>query len=216
MSILTILLYIICIILLLILIFLIIGLKFRIFLDFHEKFYGKFELYIFKKIRIIKKEIPEKEDKDKEKEKEDEEKEDEKNQSLKEKYEKNKDLINEIIENNGPFIEIVKIIKDSIKHSKTEGSIIYGLESPVDTAELGGFLWTITGILNSGKNTNITVDPVWNEFYLEFTIDTNFELSLLIPIIKILKIIIKNPTRAIVLKLIKRKLRKKDEPKKNN
>ncbi|WP_295722549.1 DUF2953 domain-containing protein [uncultured Methanobrevibacter sp.] len=142
---------------------------------------------------------------------------DEKNEkTLKEKYEDNKDLINDIIANKEPFIEIVKIIKNSIKHSKTEGTIIYGLESPVDTAEIGGFLWTITGILNSGKNTKITVDPVWNKFYLEFTIDTNFKLSLLIPIIKILKIIMKNPTRDIVIKLIKMNPRKKDGHKREN
>ena len=121
----------------------------------------------------------------------------------------------DVIENNKAFIQIVKIIKNYVKHEKTNGSIVYGLESPVSTAEIGGFLWTITGILNSGKNTNITVDPVFNQFYLEFTIDTNFEIKLLIPIIKILKIIIRNPTRTIIIKLIKI-LRKKDESKGEN
>ncbi len=207
MSILTILLYIICIILILILICLIIGLKFHIFLDLHEEFYGNFEIYIFKKIKILKKEISNKKDLiDKKKDETDEKN----KKTLKEKYEDNKDLINEIIANKEPFIEIIKIIKNSIKHSKTEGSIIYGLESPVDTAKIGGFLWTITGILNLGKNTKITVDPVWNEYYLEFTIDTNFELSLLMTIIKILKIIMKKPTRTIVIKIIKMRPRKKD------
>lgn len=206
MSILTILLYIICIILILILICLIIGLKLHIFLDFHEEFYGNFEIYIFKKIKILKKEISNKKLIEKKKDETGEKN----KKTLKEKYEDNKDLINEIIANKEPFIEIVKIIKNSIKHSKTEGSIIYGLESPVDTAKIGGFLWTITGILNTGKNTKITVDPIWNEFYLEFTIDTNFEISLLNSIIKILKIIMKNPTRTIVIKLIKMRPRKKD------
>ena len=210
MSLLTILLYIICLILILIFLFLIIGLQFHIFLEFHDDFFGKIEVNIFKKIKIYKKEIPEKN-----KEKKESSKKKDDNRNIKEKYDENEDLIKDVIENNKAFIQIVKIIKNYVKHEKTNGSIVYGLESPVSTAKIGGFLWTITGILNSGKNTNITVDPVFNQFYLEFTIDTNFEIKLLIPIIKILKIIIRNPTRTIIIKLIKI-LRKKDESKGEN
>ena len=50
MSLLTILLYIICLILILIFLFLIIGLQFHIFLEFHDDFFGKIEVNIFKKI----------------------------------------------------------------------------------------------------------------------------------------------------------------------
>ena len=51
MSLLTILLYIICLILILIFLFLIIGLQFHIFLEFHDDFFGKIEVNIFKKIK---------------------------------------------------------------------------------------------------------------------------------------------------------------------
>lgn len=177
----------ILIILILIIIILFIGLKIEIECNYNEKFKGLINISLIG-ISIYKKEIPNKN-------------ENKKNNKNNKSKKDNKTLIKEIIKNKSEIKKILKILKKNSKY-QTIGKIRFGLNSPVDTAEIAGILWGLTGIINN-KNRNIQIEPIFNKEIIEFEFKSEIKINILIFTIKIMNIIIKEPMKTLIKNIIK-------------
>ncbi|OWT32387.1 hypothetical protein BGI41_07920 [Methanobrevibacter sp. 87.7] len=186
MNIALIILYTILIILILIIIILYIGLKIDLKFNYNKEFKGLINISLIG-IKIYKKEIPVKNKED--------EKEDNKTNI------NNKNLIKEVIRNRNEIKKILKILKENSKY-KTEGKLIFGFDSPVNTAEIAGILWGLTSIFNN-NNFNIQIEPVFNKETIEFEFKMNININLLVFIIKTLNIIRKEPMKTFIKNTIK-------------
>ena len=76
------------------------------------------------------------------------------------------------------------------------------MNSPVDTAEIAGILWGLTGIINN-KNRNIQIEPIFNKEIIEFEFKSEIKINILIFTIKIMNIIIKEPMKTLIKNIIK-------------
>ena len=151
---LNILLMIILIIILTIITLLLLGI--RISFEFKKagsEFEGCLKILIFKKIKIYSKQYP---SQSKDKSKTEDKKEDENSRDIKKILELDKNSINHILE----FLK--KAIK-SIKVSKIENHLIFGLDSYADTGEYIGIIWSVFAIIDSfDKNIKLTAEPYFN------------------------------------------------------
>ena len=151
---LNILLMIILIIILTIITLLLLGI--RISFEFKKagsEFEGCLKILIFKKIKIYSKQYP---SQSKDKSKTEDKKEDENSRDIKKILELAKPCINDILE----FLK--KAIK-SIKVSKIENHLIFGLDSYADTGEYIGIIWSVFAIIDSfDKNIKLTAEPYFN------------------------------------------------------
>ena len=151
---LNILLMIILIIILTIITLLLLGI--RISFEFKKagsEFEGCLKILIFKKIKIYSKQYP---SQSKDKSKTEDKKEDENSRNIKKILELAKPCINDILE----FLK--KAIK-SIKVSKIENHLIFGLDSYADTGEYIGIIWSVFAIIDSfDKNIKLTAEPYFN------------------------------------------------------
>ena len=151
---LNILLMIILIIILTIITLLLLGI--RISFEFKKagsEFEGCLKILLFKKIKIYSKQYP---SQSKDKSKTEDKKEDENSRNIKKILELAKPCINDILE----FLK--KAIK-SIKVSKIENHLIFGLDSYADTGEYIGIIWSVFAIIDSfDKNIKLTAEPYFN------------------------------------------------------
>ena len=151
---LNILLMIILIIILTIITLLLLGI--RISFEFKKagsEFEGCLKILIFKKIKIYSKQYP---SQSKDKSKTEDKKEDENSRDIKKILELAKPCINDIL----GFLK--KAIK-SIKVSKIENHLIFGLDSYSDTGEYIGIIWSVFAIIDSfDKNIKLTAEPYFN------------------------------------------------------
>ena len=151
---LNILLMIILIIILTIITLLLLGI--RISFEFKKagsEFEGCLKILIFKKIKIYSKQYP---SQSKDKSKTEDKKEDENSRNIKKILELAKPCINDIL----GFLK--KAIK-SIKVSKIENHLIFGLDSYADTGEYIGIIWSVFAIIDSfDKNIKLTAEPYFN------------------------------------------------------
>lgn len=151
---LNILLMIILIIILTIITLLLLGI--RISFEFKKagsEFEGCLKILIFKKIKIYSKQYP---SQNKDKTETEDKKEDENSQDIKKILELAKPCINDILR----FLK--KAIK-SIKVSKIENHLIFGLDSYADTGEYIGIIWSVFAIIDSfDKNIKLTAEPYFN------------------------------------------------------
>ena len=151
---LNILLMIILIIILTIITLLLLGI--RISFEFKKagsEFEGCLKILIFKKIKIYSKQYP---SQSKDKSKTEDKKEDENSRDIKKILELAKPCINDIL----GFLK--KAIK-SIKVSKIENHLIFGLDSYADTGEYIGIIWSVFAIIDSfDKNIKLTAEPYFN------------------------------------------------------
>ena len=151
---LNILLMIILIIILTIITLLLLGI--RISFEFKKagsEFEGCLKILIFKKIKIYSKQYP---SQSKDKSKTEDKKEDENSRNIKKILELAKPCIKDILE----FLK--KAIK-SIKVSKIENHLIFGLDSYADTGKYIGIIWSVFAIIDSfDKNIKLTAEPYFN------------------------------------------------------
>ncbi|MBR3141065.1 MAG: DUF2953 domain-containing protein [Methanobrevibacter sp.] len=118
-----------------------------------SEFEGCLKILIFKKIKIYSKQYP---SQNKDKTETEDKKEDENSQDIKKILELAKPCINDIL----GFLK--KAIK-SIKVSKIENHLIFGLDSYADTGEYIGIIWSVFAIIDSfDKNIKLTAEPYFN------------------------------------------------------
>ena len=161
---------------------------------------GVIEIY-WSKIRLINKEIYPKE------KKEDKENKEKKSTSNIKKY---KPLIKEGKITIKELIKLILKSKDSIHIEKLYIDLILGLNSSVDTSKTMGWFWIIGTPLNLKDNCNVYGECDFSKERLDFTLDLKIKISLLIPLLRLIKLLLKKPTIKLIKDFIKIK-RSKNE-----
>lgn len=168
-----------------------------LFIPFHISFYmekkdmdvgGYFQLK-WLRIRLLKRTIPEEENEKKE-EKEKKER----------KYSLN-DVLDVLRKFMAAFDYLTPILRAFIKSLDLEKLFLnlnLGFSSPVTTAEVCGFIWSIIPLLNLKPPINLSVTPDFGKSKFDGTVDFELKLTLYRIVGALLKAITKKPVRELI------------------
>ncbi len=141
------------------------------------------------KIRLIKRTIPEEKKKEK---KEEEEK--------KRKF--SIDDIFTVLKNfMAAFEHLIPILRafiESIKLEKLSLSLNLGFTSPVSTALISGYFWSISSILNLIPTVNLSMTPDFQKSKVDGSFEFELKLTLYLIVAALLKAFTKKPVRKLV------------------
>ena len=166
-------------------------------IPFHISFYiqkremnisGNFKIR-WLKIRIIQRDIPT------------EKKEEEKKEVKKERkfnLEQVLKILNQFIEAFDYITPLIPAFLRSITLKKVSLNLNLGFYSPVDTAMINGYIWSISSILNTIPLISISTTPDFQESKLDGSFELNLKLKLLWIVIASLKAFTKKPVRDLV------------------
>jgi hypothetical protein len=145
------------------------------------------------RIKILKREIPPKEEEEKEVKKEIE------------KKPKKEWTLDRIIKTLNLFIESMPYFENiffafirSITIERFNMNLKLGMDSPVDTAEMAGFFWSVLPTVNLIPKVSIHMQPVFMKSTFEGEIDFELKIRLLWIVVESLKAIIKKPVRNLI------------------
>lgn len=145
------------------------------------------------KIRIIKREIPSEEEKKEEEKQEKDEK---------PRAEWNLDRIvkvfNLFLEALPYFGRIFRSMIRSIDLERFLFNLKFGLDSPVDTAEILGISWSMASIINLIPKITINITPVFMQPTLDVKIELEFKIKLFWIVIESLRAFTKKPVRNLI------------------
>jgi hypothetical protein len=144
------------------------------------------------RIRILRREIPLKEEK-KEKKK------------AVEKKPKAEWTIDRIIKIFNLFLESMPYLKNifyafprSITIERLKMNIVLGMDSPVDTAQLAGVFWSLLPTVNLIPKVSVNMRPVFMKSTFECNLDFEIKIRLFWITVEVLKAIIKKPVRSLI------------------
>jgi hypothetical protein len=144
------------------------------------------------RIRILKREIPIKE----------EEKEEKKEVEKKAKAEW---TINRIIKIFNLFLEALPYFENifyaflrSITVEKLKMELALGMDSPVDTAQMAGFFWSLLPTVNLIPRVSIHMRPVFMKSTFEGNLEFELKIRLFWIVFESLKAITKKPVRSLI------------------
>jgi hypothetical protein len=140
------------------------------------------------KIRIIQRDIPT--------EKKEEEKEVKKERKF--NLEQLLKILNQFIEAFDYIKPLIPAFLRSITLKNLSLDLNLGFYSPVDTAMINGYIWSISSILNNIPLISISTTPDFQESKLEGSFELNLKLKLLWIVIASLKAFTKKPVRDLV------------------
>ena len=144
------------------------------------------------KIRIIKRDIPT----EKKEEKEEEE------VKKKTKREWNLDRIikvfNLFLEALPHFEKVLYAFFKSITLERFNLDFIMGLDSPVDTAQMAGFFWSLLPMVNLVPKISINMRPVFMKTTFEGNLELELKIKLLWIVVESLKAFTKKPVRNLI------------------
>jgi hypothetical protein len=140
------------------------------------------------KIRIIQRDIPT--------EKKEEEKEVKKERKF--NLEQLLKILNQFIEAFDYIKPLIPAFLRSITLKNLSLDLNLGFYSPVDTAMINGYIWSISSILNKIPLISISTTPDFQESKLEGSFELNLKLKLLWIVIASLKAFTKKPVRDLV------------------
>ena len=95
------------------------------------------------------------------------------------------------------ILRIFQAFLRSVSIKRISINSIIGLDSPVDTAILNGYLLGLASIINIFPKTNFTVDPDFNKERIDGSILIEIKLRLLWIVIESLKAFTKKPVRSL-------------------
>jgi hypothetical protein len=143
------------------------------------------------KIRIIKRDIP-----SEKKEKKEEE------VKKKKKSEWNIDrfirVFNLFLEALPHFEKVLYAFFKSITLERFDLDFIMGLDSPVDTAQLAGFFWSILPMVNLVPKISINMRPIFLKTTFEGNLEVELKIKLLWIVVESLKAFTKKPVRNLI------------------
>jgi Protein of unknown function (DUF2953) len=183
------------IILLIILIASIMLIPFHISLNLNSKgldYDGYFKL-TWLRIRILRREIPLKEE-----EKEKEEKEVEKKAKAEWTLDRIIKIFNLFLESLPYFENIFYASLRSVTIERIKMDFILGMDSPVDTAQLAGIFWSILPTVNLIPKVSIHMRPVFMKSTFEGNLDFEIKIRLFWIAVEALKAITKKPVRSLI------------------
>jgi hypothetical protein len=178
------------IILLVIIIASIMLIPFHITLNLDNKgldYKGYFKL-TWLRIRILQREIPLKEEK----------KEVEKKTKAEWTLNRIIKIFNLFLESMPYFENIFYAFLRSITIEKLNLNLALGMDSPVDTAQMAGFSWSILPTLNLIPKVSIHMNPVFMKSTFEGNLDFELKIRLFWIVVEALKAITKKPVRGLI------------------
>ena len=183
------------IILLVILIASIMLIPFHINLNLNNKgldYNGYFKL-TWLRIRILRREIPLKEEK-----KEKKEKEAEKEAKAEWTLDRIMKIFNLFLESLPYFENIFYASLRSVTIERIKMDFVLGMDSPVDTAELAGIFWSVLPTVNLIPKVSIHMRPVFMKSTFEGNLNFEIKIRLLWIAVEALKAITKKPVRSLI------------------
>lgn len=178
---------IILIIILFIILLLILGIK--ISFEYSKtgiEFKGCMKIIIFKKISVYTSHFPDSDDDD-----EDEDK-PHKKHDVKKIYNLAKPCLNDIT-------DYIKTVVKTIKITRIENHIIFGMESFADTGKYIGMIWAVLAMLNPiDKNIKLSAEPSFSEAKLDASGRNEVEIYPLKFIVPTLRLLLKKPVRLLI------------------
>jgi len=142
------------------------------------------------KIKILKREIPSKEEKKEEKV--------EKKVETEWTLDRIIKVFNLFLESLPYFENIIYAFIRSITLERFSLDFNIGLDSPVDTAEIAGVFWSILPMVNLIPKVSINMRPVFMKMTLEGNIYFEIKIKLLWIVVESLKAITKKPVRNLI------------------
>ena len=142
------------------------------------------------KIKILKREIPSKEDKKEEKV--------EKKVKTEWTLDRIIKVFNLFLESLPYFENIIYAFLRSITLERFRLDFNIGLDSPVDTAEIAGVFWSILPMVNLIPKVSINMRPVFMKTTLEGNMYFEIKIKLLWIVVESLKAITKKPVRNLI------------------
>ena len=142
------------------------------------------------KIKILKREIPSKEDKKEEKV--------EKKVKTEWTLDRIIKVFNLFLESLPYFENIIYAFLRSITLERFRLDFNIGLDSPVDTAEIAGIFWSILPMVNLIPKVSINMRPVFIKTTLEGNMYFEIKIKLLWIVVESLKAITKKPVRNLI------------------
>ena len=142
------------------------------------------------KIKILKREIPSKEDKKEEKV--------EKKVKTEWTLDRIIKVFNLFLESLPYFENIIYAFLRSITLERFSLDFNIGLDSPVDTAEIAGIFWSILPMVNLIPKVSINMRPVFIKTTLEGNMYFEIKIKLLWIVVESLKAITKKPVRNLI------------------
>jgi hypothetical protein len=143
------------------------------------------------KIRILKRDIPSQEKEEKEKE-------------VKKKTKSNWNLdriikvFNLFLEALPHFEKVFFAFIKSITLERFDLDFILGLESPVDTAQMAGFFWSLLPMVNLVPKISINMRPIFMKTTFEGNLEIELKIKLLWIVFESLKAFTKKPVRNFI------------------
>ena len=178
------------IILIIILITLLLGIKISLtYTKSDENFKGHLKILILKRINIYTLEFPSNDNDDEKKDNENEK-----------DYKKISNLIKPCIKD---LINYLKRILKTMKITKIQNHIIFGLDDFADTGKYIGIIWAILSIINQfDENMKLSAEPSFSGFKLNGHGENNVEIYPLKLIIPTIQLILKKNIRKMIKGII--------------
>ena len=142
------------------------------------------------KIRILKRDIPSKEEK--------KEVEAEKKVRAEWTFDRIIRVLNLLIDSLPYFENIFYALIRSITLERFNVDFKLGLDSPVDTAEVAGFFWSLIPMVNLIPKVSINMRPVFMKTTFEGNLVFELKIRLLWIVIEVLKSLTKKPVRDLI------------------
>lgn len=95
------------------------------------------------------------------------------------------------------FPSIFRTFMRSLTIEKFSASVELGLGSPVETAVVSGYLWSMASLVNISPKADFTVKPNFQEEQLEGSLITDLKIRLLWIVVALVKAVTKRPVRQL-------------------
>ena len=141
----------------------------------------------------FRRKIPSGEKKRKQKKEEGEEEEKEKRPDLSRLPE----TVSRLMESLPYFPSIIRTFMRSLTVERFSADVELGLGSPVETAVVSGYLWSLASLVNISPKADLTVKPNFQEEQLEGSLITDLKIRLLWIAVALVKAVTKKPVRQL-------------------
>ncbi len=95
------------------------------------------------------------------------------------------------------FPSIFRTFMRSLTVERFSADVELGLGSPVETAVVSGYLWSLASLVNISPKADLTVKPNFREEQLEGSLVTDLRIRLLWIVVALMKAVTKRPLRQL-------------------
>jgi len=154
--------------------------------------YGGFIKIIWIKIRILQRDLPP-------------EKEEEKKEKVEKKETKSEWNLDRIVKVFNLFLDalphfekIIMAVVRSIDLERLWLDLKFGLDSPVDTAQVIGIFWSVASVVNLMPGVSVNMSPEFFQTKFDSTLELEFKIRLFWIVFEALRAFTKKPVRSLI------------------